>query len=397
MKGYLGKSLLHDACHGSSLIRDYNANINARDDQGVTPLHLAAYRGSADVALCLIKEFSCDINTRAYFGKSLLHDACEGGSLTLVRYLLRSISVLCIDNEGNTPLHTCSIFGHVQCVDALLSSDAPLLFRNNRGHTPIDVATGHARSVLEQFLISNRQERQIDYNAVLELAEKKYSGEHPITRLFVIGDPGVGKSTLVESLKRDGFFQKIGRIPEQAVPTHTAGIVPSIHTSKRFGRVIFYDFAGDPEYYSSHAAILENLASSKTGDNLIVIVLDLRKESISSILHYWFSFVKLQKFQTKLSLILIGSHSDLLSTKEISDKKKLFHKFSSILVNMEKVEHFLLDCRKPGSRKVKIHCHLGQVFLQSSVFLEMPAYFWVFLRKISAMSQPVLYRMSCLT
>ena len=236
-------------------------------------------------------------------------------------------------------------------VEALLLSNAPLLLRNNRGHTPIDVATGHARSILEQFLINNRQKRQIDYNAVLELAEKKYSGEHPITRLFVIGDPGAGKSTLVESLKREGFFQTFGRIPEQSVPAHTAGIVPSIHASKSLGRVIFYDFAGDPEYYSSHAAILESLASSKTSDNLIVIVVDLRKENVSNMLHYWFSFIQHQKFQTKLSLILIGSHSDLLSKKQILDGKKLFHKFSSILekkMNVDKVEHFLLDCRKPG-------------------------------------------------
>ena len=357
VKGYLGKSLLHDACHGGNvhlvqtLIRDHNADINARDDQGITPLHLAAYRGNADVALCLIKEFGCNINTTGYFGKSLLHDACEGGSLTLVHYLLPSISVLCINNEGNTPLHICSSFGHSQCVEALLLSNAPLLLRNNRGHTPIDLATGLARSVLEQFLISNRQKRQIDYNAVLGLAEKKYSGEHAITRLFVIGDPCSGKSTLVESLKRDGFFQKIRRIPEQAVPAHTAGIVPSIHASKSLGRVIFYDFAGDPEYYSSHAAILESLASSKTGNNLIVIVVDLRKESISSILHYWFLFIQNQKFQTKLSLILIGSHSDLLSKKQILDGKNLFYKFSSNL-NVEKVEHFLLDCRKPGSKKI---------------------------------------------
>ena len=357
VKGYLGKSLLHDACHGGNvrlvqtLIQDYNADINARDDQGITPLHLAAYRGNADVALCLIKEFGCDINTRGYFGKSLLHDACEGGNLTLVRYLLPSISVLCIDTEGNTPLHICSSFGHVQCAEALLLSNAPLLLRNNRGHTPIDVATGHARSILEQFLISNRQKQQIDYNAVLELAKKKYSGEHPITRLFVIGDSGAGKSTLVESLKREGFFQTFGRIPEQSVPAHTAGIVPSIHASKSLGRVIFYDFAGDPEYYSSHAAILESLASSKTGDNLIVIVVDLRKDGVSNTLHYWFSFIQHQKFQTKLSLILIGSHSDLLSKKQILDGKKLFYKFSSNL-NVEKVEHFLLDCRKPGSRKI---------------------------------------------
>ena len=65
---------------------------------------------------------------------------------------------------------------------------------------------------------------------------------------------------------------------ESSVPPHTAGIVPSIHTSKHYGRVLFYDFAGDVEYYSSHAAILENLASSRKGDNIFILVIDMRGE-----------------------------------------------------------------------------------------------------------------------
>ena len=356
VKGYLGKSLLHDACYGGSvrlvqtLIRDYKADIYAWDDQGMTPLHLAAYCGKTDVALCLIKEFDCDVNTRGYLGKSLLHDACQGGSLVLVQYLLPFISILCVDNKGNTPLHTSSSFGHAPCVEALLLKNAPILVRNNRGHTPRDVATGRAVLVLQEFLISNREKRQIDYNAVLKLAEKRYSGEHPITRLFVIGDPGAGKSSLVESLKRDSFFDTFGKL---SVPARTAGIVPSIHTSKTFERMIFYDFAGDPEYYSSHAAVLENLSFSKAGNNFIVIVVDLNKDYFSNKLRYWFSFIQHQKFQTKLSLILIGSHSDLLTKNQISERKNIFHEFSDMVEDVENIEHFLLDCHRPGSREMR--------------------------------------------
>ena len=356
-RGYLRRSLLHDACYGGSvnlvqtLIRKYKANIYARDYHTMTPLHLAAYCGKTNVALCLIKEFKCDINTRGHLGKSLLHDACEGGSLVLVQYLLPFISIFCVDNEGNTPLHTCSRFGHAACVEALLLKNAPILVRNNRGHTPRDVATGQALLVLQEFLISNREKRQIDYNYVLNLSEKKYSGEHPITRLFVIGDPGAGKSSLVESMKRDSFFESFWKISEQSVPAHTAGIVPSIHTSKSFGRIIFYDFAGDPEYYSSHAAVFENLAFSKVGRNFIVIVVDLKKTFFSKTLHYWFSFAQHQKFETKLSLILIGSHIDLL-TNMYNQRKKRFHKFAQTKSSEEKIEQFLLDCRKPGSSEI---------------------------------------------
>ena len=87
-----------------------------------------------------------------------------------------------------------------------------------------------------------------------------------------------GKSSLVKTLKRDRFLDSFKKVSETSVPPHTAGIVPSIHTSKHYGRVLFYDFAGDAEYYSSHAAILESLTSSRKGDNIFIIVVDLREE-----------------------------------------------------------------------------------------------------------------------
>ena len=49
VRGALGRSLLHSACNGGSvnlvrtLIREHNADINARDDENNTPLHVAAF------------------------------------------------------------------------------------------------------------------------------------------------------------------------------------------------------------------------------------------------------------------------------------------------------------------------------------------------------------------
>ena len=205
--GYLGKSLLHYACEGGSvdlvryLIEKCKVNVDARDDQLYTPLHIAAFSGTVEVALFLIKELGCDVNTTGYLGRSLLHDVCEGGNLLLVQLLLSSygLSVLS-DDEANTPLHSCSIKGHSMCVEALLSANAPPLIRNNAGKTPVDVSKDRASMVLNQYLRNNR-EKQVDYNAVLALAEKKYSGKHPITRLFFLGNCGAGKTSLVESLK----------------------------------------------------------------------------------------------------------------------------------------------------------------------------------------------------
>ena len=358
VKSNLGKSLLHDACWGGSvrlvctLIQNYKAVVNARDDDGYTPLHLAARNGKAEVALCLITEFGDDVRTKGYLGKSLLHCACEGGSVHLVEYLIHSLSVLCTDDEGNTPLHICSGHGHAECVQILLSSNAPVLIRNRNGNTPLEVAKGRARSFLEWHLREHSNKLQIDYNAVLELARKHYSGAKEITRMFVLGNPGAGKSSLVEALKKEGFFESFRRVSESSVPLHTAGIVPSIYTSKNYGRSVFFDFAGDPEYYSSHAAILENLASSKTGDNVIVLVVNMNDDevSIDNTLHYWLSFIQYQKFVIKVSFIIVGSHLDLLIGSQALERRRSIQTFATTVSPTSAV---FLDCCKPRSSGMK--------------------------------------------
>ena len=354
--GYLGKTLLHHACEGGNisvvrtLIQEYGFDVEAEDTNRVRPLQVAALFGKTGVALTLITEFGCDVHAKGYSNRSLLHDACEGGSVFLVQYLLSKLSVLSTDNDGNTPLHTCASHGQTLCVEALLSANAPPLIRNNTGQTPMDVAKGRARVVLEEYLLKNHRKLQFNYNAMLGLAKSRYSGEYPVTRLFVLGNPGAGKSTLVESFKTEGFLRSFwGEIPESSVTPHTPGIIPTVYLNKHYGRVLLYDFAGDPEYYSSHAAILENLVSSKSGNNLMIIVVDLRgdEEAIEEILHYWVAFVKFQRCATKLSLLIVGSHSDSIPLGQMGEKIGVLEKFAGANSLQAEAGYFTLDCRKP--------------------------------------------------
>ena len=120
---------------------------------------------------------------------------------------------------------------------------------------------------------------------------------------------------------------------------------------------MFYDFAGDAEYYSSHAAILENLASSRKGDNVFILVVDMRQEmaEIKRIFHYWLSFIQHQQFQGKQpSLIVVGSHLDLLTEGVAKTRGKEFQVFYDS-IDMEAVQMsalFMLDCRKPRSKHI---------------------------------------------
>ena len=78
----------------------------------------------------------------------------------------------------------------------------------------------------------------------------------------MLGESGVGKTTLTEVIKRRvdgggfmfGTFRNIDNIE-----LSTAGIVPHVLKHKELGNIILHDLAGQPQYYSSHSAVLEDI------------------------------------------------------------------------------------------------------------------------------------------
>ena len=384
-----GWTPLHHACSAGNLemtrmlIAEFHSDNTTKIIESSTPLHVAVTSGQEEVALALIREFGCHSDARGNLGRYVLHSACIGGNASLVKALCEDILVspLVVDDDGNTPLHLSSLKGDSDCVQVLLQSNAPVLVRNKSGKTPIDIATGEAKALLDEYMKSNQDNLYRHYDALQKRAKKRYSGAKHITRVFVIGYPGAGKSSLVQTLKKEGFFKSLRRVTKDSVPLHTAGIIPSVHTSKHYGRVLFYDFAGDPEYYSSHAAILENIASSSKGDNIFIIVIDLSKDHvrIRDILGYWFSFIQHQNFNTgKPSFIAIGSHYDLLDSGTVDQSLKEFREFCDS-IQPEAFGFFLLDCCKPQSKRIgRLTSHIAsltkdslryELSLQASILL----------------------------
>ena len=322
------------------------ASVLATDKDGDTPLHIAAARGHKECVEALL-QLDAPIMLRNAAGKTALHLALERGRSSIVRIFIKHVSLFATTKDGDTPLHIAAAGGHDKCVEALLQLDAPIMLRNAAGKTARDIACYDAEQLLDAYITQNKAKLYAHYDIIMQQAKKKYSNAERITRVSVIGYPGAGKSSFVEAMKREGFFKSFGRVSESAVPPHTAGIIPSIYTSKHYGRVLFYDFAGDPEYYSSHAAILENLASSK-GDNIFIIVVNLKDDilTVRNTLHYWLSFIEYQ-YGSK-NLITLGSHSDLLP-KETADKT--IQKISAIYSEEVDMDYFTLNCCKPRSKE----------------------------------------------
>ena len=99
-------------------------------------------------------------------------------------------------------------------------------------------------------------------------------------KMFILGNPGAGKSTLVKSLKTEGdgmlarFKHRLSKVTD--VDERTAGIIPYDIVSNVLGRVILYDFAGHREFYAGHDALLRN--SMTASPSIVVLVIDMRGE-----------------------------------------------------------------------------------------------------------------------
>ena len=166
--------------------------------------------------------------------------------------------------------------------------------------------------------------------------------------MFVVGNPGAGKSTLVESLKSVSgllrFFSKVKGVQEK-----TAGVVPHDFKSKSLGTVSLYDFAGHEEFHSSHEILLSSSVANSA--SIVMLVVNIRDEHsiIKSNATYWLELVKSQCSPSgpKPHLIVVCSHVD--QSKYVREKLSLVVEIARSYTQFQYVGEVKLDCRYAAS------------------------------------------------
>ena len=354
---------LHEEC---------NCNVNTTDSFGNTPLHDTAEGGHLDVVQYLHIKCNCNINTINNNGDTPLHDAAEGGHLDVVQYLhiKCNCNINTINNlDGATPLHRAALFGHLNIVQYLLGCGADAIATDNNGATPLQHACqdNHRNcnvpvikyllsipAVVNYYIKESSCSSPLSGGAENDAAvvyERVQVPHHvgSFVNVFLLGDSGVGKTTLCQAIK-DRSWPKIlerhgGYV--QGVKLHTAGIVPNKlegTLARNLGNVIIHDFAGQPEYYSSHAAVLESLLLNSGA--VFVVVINLTQDLLRQV-RFW-SSVFINERQRNLSsechLIVISSHAD-----EIREglEQKLFQLEGYISKELTSIAFSIypLDCR----------------------------------------------------
>ena len=107
---------------------------------GWTPLHSAARQGHRGIVELLIEK-GTDVNAMDSYGKSALHDAALEGHKEIVELLITKGADLNAESGYyGTPLHVAAGIGHEEIVELLIANGADMNLKDGFGRTPLDAA-----------------------------------------------------------------------------------------------------------------------------------------------------------------------------------------------------------------------------------------------------------------
>ena len=325
---------------------------------------------------------SVDVNVQDGSSCTPLHTACYYGQLDIVKFLMSSEQANPISKDiiGNTPLHLVCSSGNVDIVKYLLSTGRiDPMAENGYNKTPVQMA-GNQYDILKLF--EPFKQCRVDFPV------ESYS------KVFLCGSTTNGKSSLAHSLSQRvnkvdvSWRDRINPFKEKAEP-FTAGIVPHHLESNKIGNIVLYDFAGHPEYYSSHEAVLENLMLRSPAVFIILIKLTDKLEDIEKQLYYWASFIQnvSSRVSKKSQVIVVGSHADKRRAMNGKDLVKKID-IEKIIGNQEYKGFVAVDCRNKDvvgfdefircltesskvtvdrSDSISFYCHVLYAFLKTKL------------------------------
>lgn len=130
----------------------------SRDENGNTPLLIAAQRGYAQMVKKLLEQ-GADVDARNDYGTTALMFASDYGHAEIVRILLdHGATVNLKDVRGHTALMFAANKGYEEIVEMLLEAGADAGIKDREGHTAIYFAEGSGHKKIAELLKGCKQE-----------------------------------------------------------------------------------------------------------------------------------------------------------------------------------------------------------------------------------------------
>lgn len=139
-----------------SLISDENANFDAIDEKGNTPLYYAViYQHIVNIKTLLI--YGSDTKIIYEKGQSILHVACKLGDPEIVEMLIEKagVDVNSVDLDGNTALHIACEKENLEIVTSLVKHGASIDPVNEDFYRPLSIACINGNLKIIKFLVKN--------------------------------------------------------------------------------------------------------------------------------------------------------------------------------------------------------------------------------------------------
>ena len=252
--------------------------------------------------------------------------------------------------DGYSALHLACKAGSPTKVNLVLSvAHCDPNIKSNNEEVPLQMTTNPE---IIKNLIRHGAKTSIMYESCQNTLGTNEPVKPPV-KVFIVGNPSVGKSSLTAALKKKlnivARFFTSGKV--SGVDQKTVGIVPHEVESDIYGRVTLYDFAGHREFYSGHAALLQTAIQSTPPVFLLVVNLYQDDDAITKDIMYWISFLENQcaSVNCKPHIILVGSHADFLKSRGTNSKDKIKEIVDSLdtkcFINMKLVGFVAMDCQ----------------------------------------------------
>ena len=316
-----GRTILHHACLRNDVqfvenLLNLGADPNVQDNNGATPLMSALQRhgnGTDMNLLSLVLSLDWKPDIKDNIGRTVLHYSAKCDNILIpLMFLSAGCDVTAVDNDGRT-------------FSDLISE--------------------------ESLQLINKQLLRIDRRQII----------------CVVGYPKCGKTTIIAAFQQaqknvnSGIFQRFitkkFNIRVTLDNSRTAGIDTKVITTKTLGSLIFFDFAGQSEYYVSHLAFLESALSAKGSTITFIMMVDLRcseEDRIAQCKEWLFPIKSILKDHNMLNVILIGSHLDQvgsvsISTSSLQDTLRELKRTLGT-PQMQFIDCWGMDCRRLSSK-----------------------------------------------